>query len=80
MGKEELVSRRVAESLGRAIVHGAYPAGSVLPSEQDLCTQYSVSRTGVREALKMLGAKGLIAPRRRVGGIVNERAARPGQE
>ena len=74
MGKEELVSRRVAESLGRAIVHGAYPAGSVLPSEQDLCTQYSVSRTGVREALKMLGGKGLIQPRRRVGGMVEERA------
>ena len=73
MGKEELISRRVAESLGRAIVHGEYPAGSILPSEQDLCTLYSVSRTGVREALKMLGGKGLIQPRRRVGGIVSAR-------
>ena len=74
MATEVLVSGRVADALGGAIVRGEHPAGSVLPSELDLCDQFGVSRTGVREALKMLGAKGLIAPRRRVGGIVTDRS------
>lgn len=74
MGQTDLVSGRVAESLGRAIVHGEYAGGTVLPSELELCERYGVSRTGVREALKMLGAKGLIAPRRRIGGTVTDRS------
>lgn len=74
MANEALVSGRVADSIGKAIVHGDYPEGSILPSELELCEQFGVSRTGVREALKMLGAKGLIAPRRRVGGLVTDRA------
>lgn len=75
MATEALISGRIADAIGSAIVRGDYAVGSVLPSELDLCEQFGVSRTGIREALKMLGAKGLIAPRRRVGGIVNERAA-----
>lgn len=74
MTNEALVSGRVADVLGKAIVHGDYPVGGILPSELELCERFGVSRTGVREALKMLGAKGLIAPRRRVGGLVTERA------
>ena len=74
MPNESLVSGRVADAIGGAIVRGDYPAGSVLPSELDLCEQFGVSRTGIREALKMLGSKKLISPRRRVGGIVNERS------
>lgn len=74
MANDALVSGRVADVLGKAIVHGDYPMGSILPSELELCEQFGVSRTGVREALKMLGAKGLIAPRRRVGGLVTDRA------
>lgn len=74
MTNEALVSGRVADVLGKAIVHGDYPVGGILPSELELCERFGVSRTAVREALKMLGAKGLIAPRRRVGGLVTERA------
>lgn len=35
-------------------------AGDKLPSELELCKQFGVSRTVVREALKMLNAKGLV--------------------
>lgn len=74
MANSLLVSGRVADALGRAIVCGTYPAGGTLPPEVDLSVRFGISRTAVREALKMLGAKGLIAPRRRVGGVVTERA------
>ena len=75
MGSSALVSSRIADSIGQAIVHGVHPVGSILPSELELCARFGVSRTGIREALKMLGAKGLIAPRRRVGGIVTDRSS-----
>ncbi len=38
-----------------------------LPTEAELCEQFGVSRTAVREAVKMLSAKGLISSRPRQG-------------
>ena len=49
-----------------------YPVGSSLPSEADLCSQYGISRTATREAVKMLTAKGLISSRPRQGIKVQE--------
>lgn len=48
--------------LGKAIVSGAYEAGG-FPNEAELASEYGASRTVVREAIKMLTAKGLINPR-----------------
>jgi len=39
----------------------------VLPREEELCAMLGVSRTSVREAVKVLSAKGLVEARRRVG-------------
>lgn len=57
------------ESLGRAIVSGAY-SDSRFPTEADLAEQFSVSRSVTREAVKMLSAKGLVSARPRVGTVV----------
>lgn len=57
----------VVHELGRRIVGGAYPPGRPLPSEEDLCAQLAVSRTALREAVKVLAAKGLVDSRPRVG-------------
>lgn len=54
------------ESLGQSIVMGAYD-GKPFPTEADLCTQFSASRTVAREAVKMLTAKGLLSARPRQG-------------
>jgi len=70
-----LISQRVAEGIGSAIVTGEYPEGSTLPSEAALCDRYGASRTAVREALKMLGGKHLVRARPRLGGSVMHRAA-----
>lgn len=58
---------RVAHEIGREIVSGAIPEGEYLAQESELATRFSVSRQVVREALKVLGAKGLVATRRRAG-------------
>ncbi|MBR7539726.1 FadR family transcriptional regulator, partial [Mycobacterium tuberculosis] len=48
----------VVRTLARDIFAGRYPSGSLLPRESDLGDAYGVSRTVIREALKVLAAKG----------------------
>jgi DNA-binding FadR family transcriptional regulator len=57
----------VSNSLGAAIVTGAYSADNPIPIEAELCRQYAASRSVVREAVKMLTAKGLLGSRPRLG-------------
>ncbi|MEX2942942.1 FadR/GntR family transcriptional regulator [Serratia fonticola] len=61
------LSYLLAEKLGQQILAGEYQAGSILPGEMDLAEQFGVSRTAVREAVKMLAAKGMLLPRPRIG-------------
>jgi GntR family transcriptional regulator, galactonate operon transcriptional repressor len=69
--------RRVHDSVvgavGRWILGGVYAPGDLLPREDDLAEKLGVSRTSVREAVKVLSAKGLLQARRRVGVRVRER-------
>jgi DNA-binding FadR family transcriptional regulator len=60
----------IVDSLGRAIVSGAYSAASPLPVEAELAKQYGVSRTLIREAVKMITAKGLVGAYPRQGVFV----------
>jgi DNA-binding FadR family transcriptional regulator len=55
------------EEVGQKIVTAAYPAGSILPSSEDLTRQLGISRTALREALQTLAAKGLVSARAKVG-------------
>ena len=57
----------VAHALGGEIVAGALPVGSLIPNEADLCTRFAVSRTVVREAVKLLTAKGLLRSNAGIG-------------
>ena len=57
----------VAGSLGRRIVSGRYRPGDTLPIEPKIQQEFGVSRTAVREAVRLLAAKGLIASRPKVG-------------
>ena len=52
---------RVTTELGGRIVAGEYVPDQVLPTEADLCGIFGVSRTTVREAMKRLHGKGLVA-------------------
>lgn len=50
----------IAGDIEEAIVTGKFTAGSQLPSEQQLATEFGVSRNVVREAFKFLKERGLI--------------------
>ncbi|WP_210211098.1 FadR/GntR family transcriptional regulator [Borborobacter arsenicus] len=63
----------IAEQLAERIRNGELPVGARLPSERELCTHYSVSRTVVREALSKLKSEGLVAARAGSGVYVTER-------
>ena len=67
---------QVADLLESRIVSGEYPYGSRLPSEQALCEISGVSRTIVREALKLLKERGLIETRTGSGAYVTRPEAR----
>lgn len=58
---------RIVRALGIAIVSGTYTAKNPFPIEADLCKQYGASRSVLREAVKMLTAKGLLGARPRQG-------------
>src|SRR5262249_8163150 len=64
----------LAITLGNDIVAGVYPPGSLLPSESSLLERFEVSRPTLREAFRVLGAKGLIMSRRKVGTRVRPKA------
>lgn len=57
----------IVQDLGVAIVTGRYTDANPFPTEGDLCKQYKVSRSIMREAVKMLTAKGLLGARPRHG-------------
>src|SRR5271169_2125542 len=64
---ERNIHTSLAGRLGREIVSGVHPPGSLLPNAADMCARYSVSRTALREAYSVLAAKALIVARPKVG-------------
>jgi DNA-binding FadR family transcriptional regulator len=61
------LTHQVTYNLGAAIVRGDYGVNEHFPTEAELCEQFDISRSVVREAVKMLTAKGLISSRPRQG-------------
>ncbi|MCQ4165503.1 FadR/GntR family transcriptional regulator [Tahibacter harae] len=64
----------IVQDLGTAIVTGVYSDKRPFPTESELCEQYQVSRPVLREAVKMLTSKGLLAARPRRGTWVQSEA------
>lgn len=69
-GETRNLTGRIVDDLGAAIVTQRFAVGEILPLEADLCTEYGASRSIVREAVKMLTAKGLLVARQRKGTLV----------
>jgi DNA-binding FadR family transcriptional regulator len=65
------LAKALTGELVERIVRGTHEPGSVLPPEPVLCETYSVSRTVVREAVKVLQEKGLVQVRQGSGTVVN---------
>jgi GntR family transcriptional regulator, transcriptional repressor for pyruvate dehydrogenase complex len=64
------VFEQVAEQIEKRILAGELRKGDRLPTERDLAEQFHVSRTAVREAMKILAHKGLVDMRPGRGTIV----------
>jgi GntR family transcriptional regulator, galactonate operon transcriptional repressor len=65
---------QTVEMLGTRIVHGHYAPGTPLPPEQ-LEQEFGISKTVLREALRVLAAKGLVDSRQRRGTLVRPRSS-----
>ena len=61
---------QVVRALKDEIVSGIHPVGSQLPTEEELCARFSVSRYTVREALRRLREDNLVSSRQGAGTIV----------
>src|SRR3984885_6458159 len=61
---------QVVRALKDEIVGGIHPVGTKLPTEEELCARFSVSRYTVREALRRLREDNLVSSRQGAGTIV----------
>jgi GntR family transcriptional regulator len=61
---------QVVRALKDEIVSGVHPVGSQLPTEEELCERFSVSRYTVREALRRLREDNLVSSRQGAGTTV----------
>ncbi|HRH75936.1 MAG TPA: FCD domain-containing protein [Cellvibrionaceae bacterium] len=59
--------QQVTQSIGRAIVQGTFAKANTMITEAELSDRFKISRTVIREAVKMLAAKGLLTSRQRRG-------------
>ncbi|APQ11294.1 GntR family transcriptional regulator [Pseudomonas oryzihabitans] len=64
---------RIVNELGTQIVSGHFRPEQRLPPEAQLCEDYDVSRPVLREATRVLVAKGLVRSKPKVGTVVRPR-------
>jgi DNA-binding GntR family transcriptional regulator len=62
--------QRISKELRGQILQGVFPLGARMPTEDEMCRQFSASRYSVREAMRILTVEGLVARRPRIGTIV----------
>lgn len=73
-GSKRSLHVQVAREIARGILSGELAQGSILPGEMALCEQFGISRTALREAVKLLTSKGLLESKPKVGTKVVNRA------
>ena len=64
--------RKLYELLRKHILAGVYEEGTLLPSENELCSTYSMTRPTVRHALDSLVKEGMILKQQGKGSIVRK--------
>src|SRR5665648_150368 len=63
--------RRLYEILRKHILDGVYKEGDLLPSENELCQLYSMTRSTVRQSLSTLANDGYIRKHQGKGSFVH---------
>ena len=72
LSQQQIASKKnlssiIAANLGQQILRGSYLPDAILPSESELSEKFQASRTAIREAIKILAAKGMLLARPRIG-------------
>jgi len=70
--RQPSLADQVYEIIVKGISNGAYPPGSLLPSENQLAERYNVSRPTIRAAFARLVERGFVNRQRGVGTFVAE--------
>ncbi len=70
--REESLSHKVEKQIRNAIHQNIFVPGDKLPGEFELADKFGVSRTAIREALRMLAGRGLVEIKRGSGVYVAE--------
>ncbi len=65
------MAEELADTLTEEIVSGERKPGDALPTEPELCTEFEVSRSVVRDAMRMLAARGLVSVQHGRGAFVS---------
>ena len=73
MEKQSLTQQTAQRLYGRIVTEGGLAPGDKLPNELDLSRELGVSRTTLREAVRMLVAQGVLEVRRGKGTFVSAR-------
>ena len=68
--KGNALSVRAADEITQMITHGRFRPGDKLPTEPEFAQTLKISRTTLREALRILATRGLVEVRRGVGSFV----------
>ena len=58
--KKQTMAEQMADNIQESILFGELPGGAVLPTEPELAQQFGVSRAVVRDATRILMARGLV--------------------
>lgn len=72
VGSKSRLVNRVVNEIQKQILDGNLQPGTMLPPERELTEQLGVSRTALREAVRMLVTKGLLETRPGVGTTVRK--------
>lgn len=72
-GEKRSLHVQVAREIARKILSGEVAQNEIIPGEMMLCEQFKVSRTSLREAIKLLTSKGLLESKPKVGTRVTDR-------
>ena len=70
--KEKTVVQKIIDEIKNSLIKEELLPGDKLPSEEQLCEKFSVSRISVREAIKMLSALGVVNIKRGNGTYVSK--------
>jgi GntR family transcriptional repressor for pyruvate dehydrogenase complex len=70
--REQPLSHKVEHQIREAIIQKIFLPGDRLPGEVEMAEKFGVSRTAIREALRMLSGRGLVEIRKGSGVYVSE--------